>query len=89
MLNLALFLVILLTLGILFDRYLVDVLPVAFCLLIGILFILSFFNALNYIEILFTVICMVMIVLIYKKNIRMCEVRAYIKKQFSNPAIYS
>lgn len=88
MINSLLFIAILFGFGLLFNRYIVEVLPVAFCFLIGILFCLAFLNMLGLIEIVFIVVLIVIIMIMIRKKIQISAFKVYIKKQLNNPAIY-
>ncbi|MCI8403195.1 MAG: hypothetical protein HFI38_14080 [Lachnospiraceae bacterium] len=74
--------------GYLFDRYIVEVLPVGFSALILILYILAFFQQLQMIEVVLLVSLLAMGIILKRKQTTTHDIARYVKDQLKSPGTY-
>ena len=88
MVSLIVFVVLLVITGILFDKLVIEVLPVGFCALILIMYFLAFFQLLESIELILIGILLAELIVVFRKRIGIQKAINWIRWQFKIPGTY-
>lgn len=88
MISLILFVILLVITGSLFNKLIIEIIPVGFCAMILIMYFLAFFRLLGVLELILVGILLIGLIIVKRNGIGIQEVIKWIKWQFKMPGTY-